>query len=270
MSSEPKFWQELDPEFLLQVDDLIERANLAWLERSYQKEVFQLEVSAGSRRLAEFESIAGMLAAANRPAFRQRLLALRNNLQLPMGFLRLATLPESRNRLTALMNIDLLPAAPVVQPFASPSPVQPLQCSQPGYDDELLEKQAFAEMTTIINERDAAIRPIWAMIDASHGNMFADPVPLYSSLYNQHRNFLARIAKLAAPAQELADRGCSRLKQSLEPHKTDSEGACRIIQQMLAAEASQAQSLQQIAWETNKKLVDSQLGINTGWKKVFE
>jgi uncharacterized protein YoaH (UPF0181 family) len=57
--------------------------------------------------------------------------------------------------------------------------------------------------------------------------------------------------------------------QSIQAQKTDVEGACKKIQEIVADGVATNRKMAQIAQETNKAIVDSMLSINDGWKKTF-
>ena len=151
---------------------------------------------------------------------------------------------------------------------APPLPATP-PAIQPATDLDALENRRLAEFNAIYNEMLAAVKPIQAAIDASYQGGFVDRSPLFSSIYNHYQVFLNRIAQLAPAAQDLSDRGRPRLMQSIQAQKTDVEGACKKIQEIVADGVATNRKMAQIAQETNKAIVDSMLSINDGWKKTF-
>jgi len=156
--------------------------------------------------------------------------------------------------------------------FAKADPSQfypPLPAADPGGLD-MLENGKVSELTALCSQRDTAVNSLRATLDASRrANSFADTSPLYRAVIQRYQEFLNQLAALGASAQDLQAKGRPGLAQMLEAQKADVEGAIKKVQDILGDNAATWNGMNQIAIDTNKKLLTSQLQINEGWKKTF-
>jgi hypothetical protein len=123
--------------------------------------------------------------------------------------------------------------------------------------DDATDQHYIDDFHAAWNEMNAAVTPLQAQVNASSGNIWADRIPLYNSMYAYYKRFLSRASQLEPAAKDMADRGKPELKKSIDAGIADVQNTCTMIEQTVAARQANTLGLYGIAsgmqadWQTH-------------------